>query len=61
MKVSGRGDTLGFDLNDNPNPVRVTLRTGTHLYCLEFGGRQLKFKPDRRWAAKKSPAPTACP
>jgi hypothetical protein len=61
VKVSGRGDTLGFDLNDNPNPVRVTLRTGAHVYCLEFGGRQLKFKPDRRWAAKKSPAPTTCP
>jgi hypothetical protein len=61
VKVSGRGDALGFDLNDNPNPVRVTLRTGAHLYCLEFGGRQLKFKPDRRWAAKKSPAPTVCP
>jgi hypothetical protein len=61
VKVSGRGETLGFDLNDNPNPVRVTLRTGAHLYCLEFGGRQLKFKPDRRWAAKRSPAPTTCP
>jgi hypothetical protein len=61
VKVSGRGDTLGFDLNDNPNPVRVTLGIGAHVYCLEFGGRQLKFKPDRRWAAKKAPAPTICP
>jgi len=61
VKVTGRGDTLGFDLNDNPNPVRVTLGIGAHVYCLEFGGRQQKFKPDKRWGAKKAPAPSVCP
>ena len=60
-KVVGRGGTLGFDLDNDPNPVRVSVRIGGHFYCFEFGGTKVRFKPNKRFAAKKAGAPTTCP
>jgi hypothetical protein len=60
-KLVGRGAELGFDLDNDPNPVRVSVRTGEHFYCLEFGGAKVKFTPNKRFRAKKAGAPTTCP
>jgi hypothetical protein len=61
VKVAGRGAALGFDLDDDPRPVRVSLGIGGHLYCFEFGGETVTFKPNKRFAAKRAGAPAACP
>jgi hypothetical protein len=60
VRIAGRGGALGFDLDDNPDAVRVTLAIGGHLYCLEFGGAAA-FRPDRRFVATGAGAPGVCP
>jgi hypothetical protein len=59
--IAGQGAALGFDLDDDPNPVRVELAIGAHTYCLEFGGEAPKFKAGRLYRAKRSAAPASCP
>jgi len=59
LEVAGKGDGLGHDLDDDPDPVIVVLTIGEHAYCLEFGGKSL-FKADERYQAKHAPAPLTC-
>jgi hypothetical protein len=61
VKIAGRGASLGFDLDDNPNPVRVELGIGGHLYCFELAGEGVVFKAGKRYAARRAGAPGACP
>ena len=61
LVIVGRGTGLGFDLDDDPNPVRVELTLGARVYCLEFGGAAPRFKVGKLYAAKRAPAPPACP
>ena len=61
MKVVGRGSALGFDLAGNPDPVRVELGIGAHLYCFDFGGQAVAFKEGKRYVARRAGAPGACP
>ena len=61
LKVAGRGAALGFDLDANPNPVRVQLGIGGQLYCFEFDGEVVAFKTGTRYVAKRAGAPGACP
>ena len=61
LAIAGRGAGLGFDLDDDPNPVRVVLDIGAHAYCLEFGGDAPRFKASKVYRAKRAPAPTSCP
>jgi hypothetical protein len=61
LVIAGRGASLGFDLDDDPNPVRVQLAIGAHTYCLEFGGAAPKFKANKVYRAKGAPAPASCP
>jgi hypothetical protein len=59
VKVKAVGD-VGFDLDDDPDPVTVELRLGARRYCFEFGGTP-KFKPAKKYVAKKPGAPSSCP
>jgi hypothetical protein len=52
---------VGFDLDDDPGPVRVELTIGALTYCLEFGGETPEFKAGRFYRAKRSAAPASCP
>jgi hypothetical protein len=61
LVLAGQGAGLGFDLDGDPNPVRVVLGLGAHTYCLEFGGAAPKFKANRLYRAKRAPAPATCP
>jgi hypothetical protein len=61
VKIAGRGAVLGFDLDANPDPVRVGLEIGGHLYCFEFGGERVTFKLNEGFAAKRAAAPGSCP
>jgi hypothetical protein len=61
LKAKAAGAQVGFDLDDDPNPVTVEVTIGARRYCLEFGGPDPKFKADRKYVAKKAPAPGACP
>jgi hypothetical protein len=61
VKIAGRGAVLGFDLDANPDPVRVGLGIGGHLYCFEFGGERVTFKLNEGFAAKRAAAPGSCP
>jgi hypothetical protein len=60
LAIKGRGADLGFDLDDDPNPVRIELAIGAHAYCLEFGGAP-KFKAGKVYRAKGATAPASCP
>jgi hypothetical protein len=60
IAIRGQGTGLGFDLDDDPNPVRVVLAIGAHGYCLEFGGTA-RFKVGRVYQAKRAGAPASCP
>jgi hypothetical protein len=57
--VTGKGEGLGHDLGDNPNPVTVVLMIGQHAYCLEFGG-STDFRQNARYRALNAPAPNGC-
>jgi hypothetical protein len=61
VQIAGRGAALGFDLDGDPDPVRVELGIGGHLYCFEFGGERVTFKRNAVFAAKRAGAPAACP
>jgi hypothetical protein len=61
VAITGRGAALGFDLDDDPNPVRIQLVIGAHAYCLEFGGAAPKFKAGKVYRAKGARAPASCP
>ncbi|HEX6132073.1 MAG TPA: hypothetical protein VF044_10095 [Actinomycetota bacterium] len=60
LKVKAAGADVGFDLDDDPDPVMIEVCTGARRYCLELGG-DTTFKDGRKWVAKKAPAPGACP
>ena len=60
LTIAGRGAGLGFDLDDDPNPVRVELALGARTYCLEFGGAG-RFETGRSYRAKRAAAPAVCP
>jgi hypothetical protein len=57
--VKGKGEGLGHDLGDNPNPVTVVLLIGQHAYCLEFGGGT-DFRQNARYRALNAPPPNGC-
>jgi len=61
LVIAGRGGGLGFDLDDDPDPVQIGLAIGAHRYCLTFGGDQPQFKPNKLYRAKRAPAPAICP
>jgi hypothetical protein len=61
LKVKARGADVGFDLDNDPNPVTVEVTIGTRRYCVEFGGVDPSFKEGKKYLAKKAPAPGACP
>ena len=61
VKIAGRGSALGFGLLANPDPVRVELQIGDHLYCFEFGGERVTFRLNQTFRAKRSLAPAVCP
>jgi hypothetical protein len=61
LTIGGKGSGLGFDLDDDPTPVRVGLAVGEHRYCLEFGGTAPKFKPNKLYRATLAAAPAVCP
>lgn len=66
MKPGPKGAKLTFvakgdmpiALGDDPERVRIELRLGARLYCLEYG--DAAFKPGKAWIAKESTAPE-CP
>ena len=60
IKLVGKGKALGHSLASDPEPVYVILRLGTDKYCMRFGGDTF-FKRDKKFMAKKAPAPEACP
>jgi len=60
LAIAGQGAALGFDLDDDPNPVRLVLTIGAHAYCLDFGGDR-KFKANRLYRARQAVAPATCP
>lgn len=60
IKVVGKGIALGHALASDPRPVHVELRLGDELYCLTFGG-DVRFKPEKKYLAKKAPIALACP
>ncbi len=60
VKIAGRG-ALGFDLDDDPRPVRLELGIGGHLYCFEFGGQLVNIKLSKLLKAKRAAAPGTCP
>jgi hypothetical protein len=60
VKVAGRG-AIGFDLADDPRPIRLELAIGGHLYCFEFGGRLVDIRLNGRLVATQAPAPATCP
>ena len=59
-KIVGSGAGLGFDLDANPDPLRMELQIGGHLYCFEFGGEKVTFKLNQSFKAKRASAPV-CP
>jgi len=59
LKLTGKGAALGHTLGVNPAPVRVTLTSGGHRYCLQFGGVG-KWKADKTYTAKNASAPAVC-
>jgi hypothetical protein len=61
LVIGGKGNGLGFDLDDDPTPVRVELAAGEHHYCLLFGGATPKFKANRLYRATLAAAPAVCP
>jgi hypothetical protein len=61
VKIVGRGAALGFDLDTNPDPLRVGLQLGGHLYCFEFGGEKVTFKLNESFKAKRATPPATCP
>ena len=61
VKVVGRGAALGFDLDDDPNPVRLELAIGGRLFCFAYGGDTVAFKGGKRYVARRAGAPGACP
>lgn len=61
LKVKASGPDVGFDLDDDPDPVTVEVTIGSRRYCLEFGGDPVSFKAEKKYVAKKPLAPGACP
>lgn len=61
LKARAAGADVGFDLNDNPDPVTVEVTIGSRRYCLEFGGDSSSFKEGKKYLVRKAHAPTACP
>jgi hypothetical protein len=61
LAVGGQGASLGVDLDDDPNPVRIQLAIGAQTYCVEFGGDDRRFKANRLFRAKNAAAPATCP
>jgi photosystem II stability/assembly factor-like uncharacterized protein len=61
VRAAGRGASLGYSLDDDPNPVAVVLSLGSgRASCMLFGGTT-KFVVNRSYLAKAAPAPSACP
>lgn len=60
LKAKAAGAMIGFDLDDDPDPVTVEVTIGTRRYCLEFGGAT-DFTEGKKYVAKKPAAPAACP
>ena len=62
IKVQGKGSALGHTLAVDPTPVTLTLATGTHRYCLRFGGLN-KWKANSKAGSitvKNAAAPGVC-
>lgn len=60
IKVVGSAVGLGPSLATDPKPVDVVLILGNRRFCMQFGGTT-SYIEDRRFLARKAPAPAACP
>jgi cysteine-rich repeat protein len=59
LKLLGSGPLLTQALAASPEPVRVVLRFGSAVYCMEFGGTT-RLEPGKTFSAVGAPA-TPCP
>lgn len=61
IKISGKSDTLGHELTDDPVAVRVELHLGERRFCFLFGGKTT-FTQDQSFVAEKAgPDAFPCP
>lgn len=59
LKITAKGPDLELLLTANPEPVHVILTLGERRYCMTYGG-EVRFKPDRKYRAKRAPRPSSC-
>ena len=59
IKLAAKGSALGHSLDSDPAPVTVTVRIGSQVYCMTFGGTTT-FKDGSKFTAKAAPA-ESCP
>jgi hypothetical protein len=61
LLVQGKGAELEQSLGAEPSQVLVTLRIGSRLYCLAFGGTHKEFARKSKLHRTGSEAPATCP
>jgi glucose/arabinose dehydrogenase len=60
LSVKGKGAGLSYSIATDPNPVTISLTTGTKTYCTTFGGTT-KYTSPKKFTGKKSPRENDCP
>jgi len=61
LKVIANAPDLGVPLPTDPRPVRISVRHGDVLHCLEFGGKRGHHRPNKKLFARLASPATACP